>query len=96
MMLVPCFRHFTKNSLLKFSYYLKKSKVKRNQFLYKAGEEAKTIFIIKNGEFEITRNLPKDVNGKTENVLSIFGLKSKKQNIYNQKLAPEIDDIPST
>ena len=30
MMLVPCFRHFTKNSLLKFSYYLKKSKIKRN------------------------------------------------------------------
>ncbi len=69
MLQIPCFRHFTKNSILKFSYYLKKMKIRRNYYLYKAGDSAKHIFIIKSGEFEITRKLPKDINQKTESVL---------------------------
>ena len=48
---IPCFRQFTKTSLLKFSYYLKKVKFGRNQILYKAGEIASHIYIIRKGEF---------------------------------------------
>eukprot|EP00347_Sterkiella_histriomuscorum_P005721 403355524 len=95
MMDIPCFRLFTKNSILKFSYYLQKEKFKRNQALYSAGQKANFIYIIKSGEFEMTRKLPKDPAKTTDNLMQILGVQKSKQNIFNQKLS-EIDDIPST
>ena len=59
---IPCFRKWTKNSIVKFSYYLKKRKLLRNQYLYKVGDKADKIYIIKKGEIEITRKLVKDLN----------------------------------
>eukprot|EP00347_Sterkiella_histriomuscorum_P020337 403338195 len=95
MMDIPCFRLFTKNSILKFSYYLQKEKFKRNQVLYQAGQKANFIYIIKSGEFEMTRKLPKDPAKTTDNLMQILGVQKSKQNIFNQKLS-EINDIPST
>jgi len=40
MLSIPCFKQFTKNSILKFSYYLKKEKHIRGQVLYQTGEPA--------------------------------------------------------
>lgn len=35
MMQIPCFNGWTHNSILKFSYYLQKQKITRNQHVYK-------------------------------------------------------------
>ncbi len=70
MMQIPCFRKWTKNSIIKFSYYLKKQKLFRNQILYRTGQKADRIYIIKKGEIEITRKLPKDLSYKMNKVVN--------------------------
>jgi CRP-like cAMP-binding protein len=45
----------------KFTRFLEKRHYIRHGILYKAGEDANKIFIIKNGEFEITRALSRDM-----------------------------------
>ena len=60
MLQIPCFRKWTKNSIIKFSYYLKKIRVIRNQVLYQKGDKADRIFIVKKGEIQIYRTLAKD------------------------------------
>ena len=95
MMQIPCFRKWTKVSIVKFSYYLKKEKFKRNQVLYRAGDYANKIYIIKRGEIEMIRKLPKDSSNKFNSIVSAFGQKTTKKNIINQKIGDEIEDIPT-
>jgi len=69
MIQIPCFRYFTKTSILKFSYFLKKQKFIVNQVLYKEGDPATHVFIIKSGEFQMTRTLPQDLRPYTDKFL---------------------------
>lgn len=74
MMGIPCFKGWTHNSILKFSYYLKKVKVTRNQCLYRYGDPANRIFIIKKGDFELTRKLYRNkLDNKAKLQQKVFG-----------------------
>jgi CRP-like cAMP-binding protein len=59
----------------KFSRFLVKRHFIRHGGLYKAGDLADKIFIIKKGEFEITRTLQRDMTKETEEVVEMFGYK---------------------
>lgn len=93
---MPCFRKWTKNSIIKFSYYLKKKQISRNQYLYRAGDKAEYIYIIKKGEIEITRKLEKDLTPKINIIVQNFGIKTFKKNILSKKLGSEVGNIPTT
>jgi hypothetical protein len=54
---VPFFSKWTKTTLAKFSYYLKRVQLFRNQVLYKEGEPCKSIYIVISGEFEVRKKI---------------------------------------
>ena len=58
----PFFKGWTKSALIKFSYYLKKVKYSRNQTVFQEGKQADAVFLIKNGEFEMKKQLGKILN----------------------------------
>ncbi len=87
------FKGQTKSAVAKFSYFLKKVKLKRPQTLYKEGAAADKIYIVKKGELKIVKAMPRDLSYQTSEVVELFGYKPVKQNIFNQKLT-EIRDVP--
>jgi hypothetical protein len=81
---IPCFRTWTRNTVSKFSYFLKKVTFKRNQYVYKEGDKIDRIYIIKKGEFEISRRLVKEtMNKEVEDVASMFGYKAPIKNVLH-------------
>ena len=70
---VPCFKGWTKNQISRFSRNLTKKTFKRNSIVYKAGEAANKIFLIRKGEFEVVKPLPRDLSHQTEDVVEMFG-----------------------
>ena len=52
---MPFLLHWTKTQVQRFSKSFTLNNYKRNQIVYQQGEKAKMVYIIKNGEFEITR-----------------------------------------
>lgn len=53
------------------------------------------MYIIKRGDFEITRKMVKGLSRKTEEVIEIFGHKVQQQNLLTRKLGQDLYDIPS-
>ena len=51
----PVFKGLTRGAMLLQSYYWKLKKFNKKQVLYKQGDEPKEVFLIKSGEFELTR-----------------------------------------
>ena len=91
---IPCFHHWSKDCIIKFSYYLKKQKFKRNQHLYKMGEPADKIYIIKKGVIELFRKSAKEFWPVVSEVLQIFGKHPPTESVLKQKLGDEIKDLP--
>lgn len=58
MMELPCFHGWTHTSILKFSYYLKKIKLQRNEYLFQYGEQTSRVYILKKGEIKLYRKVP--------------------------------------
>ncbi|TNV83980.1 hypothetical protein FGO68_gene11952 [Halteria grandinella] len=76
MQQIPCFSCWTHTSILKFSYYLKKEKFNRNQIIYKHGDPAVKIYIIKKGEFQLVRRLRRQMSTNRQKLQSkVFGPK---------------------
>jgi CRP-like cAMP-binding protein len=77
---IPIFQGWTHTSILKFSYYLEKEKLIRNQRLFKYGESADKIYIIKRGEIKMTRRLVRQESNTSRGKLNekVFGVKEFK------------------
>jgi hypothetical protein len=54
---IPIFSKLTRTFLTKLSYSLKPLHVTRDCYLYKEGELADKVFIVKEGEFVVTKKL---------------------------------------
>ena len=52
---IPFFRKWGKKKLVKLTLYLQKSKYKRNQVVFRYGSRPECVYIVKSGEFEITK-----------------------------------------
>jgi CRP-like cAMP-binding protein len=58
---MPHFNHWTKNALSRLTYYLPKRIFYRNQMVFKEGEFCEYVFVVLEGEFEITKRVKQDV-----------------------------------
>eukprot|EP00347_Sterkiella_histriomuscorum_P012371 403368842 len=54
---MPHFNHWFKNALSKLTYYFTRQKFIRNQTIYKEGDICRFIYIVLDGEFEITKKM---------------------------------------
>ena len=54
---MPCFHKWNRVPLCKFSYYCVPTNYKMNQVLIKEGEPLKHVFIVKSGEFEMSKRI---------------------------------------
>lgn len=54
---LPIFNGWSMNSLVRLSYLFKIIKFKRNQRLFREGDPADSVFIVKSGEFELTKEI---------------------------------------
>jgi CRP-like cAMP-binding protein len=54
---LPIFNGWSMNSLVRLSYLFKIIKYKRGQRLFREGDPADSVFIVKNGEFELTKEI---------------------------------------
>ena len=53
---VSIFTHYSKRALDKLSYYFKSHCFSRNQIVYKENDIAESVYIVKSGEFELSKN----------------------------------------
>jgi CRP-like cAMP-binding protein len=84
---IPVFALLTKNSIAKITCSLSKKIVPKDMYLYKENDPAKSVFIVINGELEVTKTITYKTE-VVENVGNIFKapLKAnKKTNIYFSK-----------
>lgn len=54
---LPFFSALTKTSVSKLTYQFKDMSLIKNQYLYREGEPAEYVYIVKNGQFEVTKTL---------------------------------------
>ena len=53
MRTIPYFKYWTKTSLIKFSYNMKLLATHKGALVFKEGETASAVYIVKSGEFEV-------------------------------------------
>jgi CRP-like cAMP-binding protein len=58
---IPAFSHLTKNSLNKKTFSMIEHNIGRGTSLFKEGQNIKGLYLIKNGNFEISRKFKKDL-----------------------------------
>ena len=68
---IPVFSLLTRNSLAKITCSLGKKVITKDSYLYKEGDPAKSVYIVINGEFEVTKTIVYQ-NKTEESVDSIF------------------------
>ena len=61
---IPAFTHLTRNSLKKLTFYMSEHNIGRDTFLFREGEQIKGLFLIKQGDFEITQKFRKQLDEK--------------------------------
>ena len=54
---MPHFATWSKNSLSRLTYYMPKKVFYRNQIVYKEGEKCTHVYVVLEGEFEITKKM---------------------------------------
>lgn len=54
---LPMFKSWTKGSLTKLSYFFKEKQFVRNQVVYKEGEPAEEVYVVKEGEFKFNKKI---------------------------------------
>ena len=68
---IPIFSKLTRTFLTKLSYSLKPLKVTKDCYLYREGDLADRVFIVKEGEFIVTKKLVSD-SKQSENIQEIL------------------------
>jgi CRP-like cAMP-binding protein len=61
---IPAFTHLTKNSLNKLTFYMSEHHISKDVDLFKEGEHIKGLYLIKEGDFEITRKFKRELKEK--------------------------------
>ena len=82
---VPFLKNVTKTKLSKLTYFFEEISFCRGQIVYNEGEEWKYVYIIKEGEFELSKRMPssdKKLIDYTE-YLSQFPQKKNKNRVLN-------------
>lgn len=81
---LPFFSQLTKTSLGKITYLFTDVATIKNQCLYKEGEPAEFVYIVKNGQYEVTKRLTltEDKEKKTK---TIFGNPMRANKITNSQ-----------
>jgi len=94
---IPVFSPWTRHALAKLQYYFKKKACIKNAIIYKSGDIADKLYIVKSGEFELTRKVISPYAKRYEiDYLSHFDespvSKEKKMidSLYNNLLANKI------
>ncbi|CAG9334175.1 unnamed protein product [Blepharisma stoltei] len=57
---LPIFQKWTKGSLTKLSFFFEEKYFYRKHIMYKEGDEAKEVYLIKEGEFQFIKKIPID------------------------------------
>jgi CRP-like cAMP-binding protein len=52
---LPCFKGWTSDSVIKFSYFLEKEAFQRNHILFNVGDKVDKVYIVKKGDVELLR-----------------------------------------
>eukprot|EP00347_Sterkiella_histriomuscorum_P019194 403342576 len=81
---LPFFRVWTKTSLSKLHYSFEEKAFTRNQVVYREGDESSMVYIIKSGEFEVTKKFMKQETQEID-VQKFLGPRSEQQTIDNTK-----------
>ena len=77
---IPFFRNWTNLTLSKFSYFFVEQKFIRNQYVFKSGDPLNSIYVVREGEFEVCRKkdmkrqekMPEPKQTFTSDQLNIF------------------------
>lgn len=83
----PVFKGLTRGAMLLQSYYWKLKKFNKKQVLYKQGDDPKEVYLIKSGEFELTREERTPIDEKRYSSPSKNSIKAKRFLTTNAKLA---------
>ena len=54
---IPVFQFLTRTSLGKMTYYFESKSCVRDAILFREGEEANYVYIVKSGEFQVTKRI---------------------------------------
>ena len=74
---LPLFKSWTKGSITKLTYFFKEKQYVRNQIIYREGETADEVFVVKEGEFKFSKKIQIQPQSELKN-------KNKKTTINKQ------------
>lgn len=89
---MPHFRQWKKNALSRLTYYMPRATYMRNQIVFKEGDQCCFVYVVLQGEFEITK-LIKPVAEKDEHWNFYIGPLREKSGI-NERLVKHINKNP--
>eukprot|EP00347_Sterkiella_histriomuscorum_P000821 403374386 len=93
---IPVFSLLTRTSLGKMTYYFENKSCIRDSFLYKEGDQADYVYIIKSGEFEATKRIL-HTGPKAEKIEDILENPIKankhKNNLFSKNILRKIEKI---
>ncbi|CDW71386.1 UNKNOWN [Stylonychia lemnae] len=82
---IPFFSKWTKNSVAKFSYYFEKKQFRRNQIVYREGDQCLSVYLVIKGEFEVKKKV-KNQSTQRELFDMMEFLPQKKNKQYQQNV----------
>ncbi|CDW81071.1 UNKNOWN [Stylonychia lemnae] len=91
---LPFFKVWTKTSLGKLHYSFEERLFKRNQVVYREGDASEMVYIIKSGEFEVTKRFVKQTVREID-VTSYIGPKANQKNEQELNLNSETTEDDS-
>jgi hypothetical protein len=74
---IPCLSKQSNMQLKRFQHCLVKKKYIRKQFVYKVGQAAEFVYIVKKGEFVVERDLPKNDTQTTQKLTEMLGQRNR-------------------
>ena len=74
---IPAFKHLTRKTLEKLTFYMKEIKLCKDSILFKEGDQTDGLYLIKDGEFEITKRYKRSL--KEKHKTQAFPIKIKKE-----------------
>lgn len=86
---IPFFRAWSNLALSKFSYFFVEKRYVRNQIVFKEGEKLDWLYIVRQGEFEVTRQMQYQHQPRAPDPRKVV-MKQSKQVVKQRKLKSRI------
>jgi len=64
---IPAFAHLTKKTLEKLTFYMIETKMTKDSYLFREGDKIKGLYLVQEGEFEVSRKFKKTLDQKYNN-----------------------------